>query len=109
MVPLHAEATGLAPFGTVYTWVPREQNSHADRLANEALDGKRSGVTVSGADDPSLIEAIEDPAPDAATTPAQGWGPPTDSVTTLILVRHGVTRRPRPRSSPEALAVTTRG
>ena len=24
-----------------YTWVPREQNRHADRLANEALDGKR--------------------------------------------------------------------
>ena len=35
----------LAPAGTTYTWVPREQNGHADRLANEALDGCRSGVT----------------------------------------------------------------
>ena len=41
MRPLAMEANRLAPFGTTYTWVPREQNKHADRLANEALDGKR--------------------------------------------------------------------
>ena len=46
MKPLALEANRLAPFGTTYTWVPREQNKHADRLANEALDGKRNGVTV---------------------------------------------------------------
>ena len=45
MKPLAMEANRLAPFGTTYTWVPREQNKHADRLANEALDGIRSGVT----------------------------------------------------------------
>ena len=45
MRPLAMEANRLAPFGTTYTWVPREQNKHADRLANEALDGERSGVT----------------------------------------------------------------
>ena len=41
MRPLATEASRLAPAGTTYTWVPREQNKHADRLANEALDGKR--------------------------------------------------------------------
>ena len=46
---LAAEAAALAPAGTTYTWVPREQNKPADRLANEALDGKRGGVTVAGA------------------------------------------------------------
>ena len=46
MKPLALEANRLAPFGTTYTWVPREQNKHADRLANEALDGERSGVTL---------------------------------------------------------------
>ena len=46
MQPLAMEANRLAPFGTTYTWVPREQNKHADRLANEALDGMRTGVTV---------------------------------------------------------------
>ena len=40
MKPLAVEANGLAPFGTTYTWIPREQNAHADRLANEALDGQ---------------------------------------------------------------------
>ena len=49
MRPLAMEAKRLAPFGTTYTWVPREQNKHADGLANEALDGKRSGVTAAGA------------------------------------------------------------
>ena len=43
MRPLMAEATRLAPFGTTYHWVPREQNKHADRLANEALDGTQIG------------------------------------------------------------------
>jgi len=60
MRPLAMEATRLAPFGTAYTWVPREQNAHADRLANEALDGRRSGVTVAAeAQAPdSLIEEV---------------------------------------------------
>ncbi len=48
MRPLAVEANSLAPFGTTYTWVPREQNKHADRLANEALDGTRHGVTLAG-------------------------------------------------------------
>lgn len=92
MKPLAAEATSLAPFGTRYTWVPRLQNAHADRLANEALDGKRNGVTTpTSTQDPSLIEEIEDPAPGPGPTPARGWGPPTVPPTTLVLVRHGVT------------------
>ena len=56
MRPLAMEANRLAPFGTTYTWVPREQNKHADRLANEALDGKRSGVTTPTVGDP--VEAL---------------------------------------------------
>jgi len=95
MKPLHAEATGLAPFGTTYTWIPRERNGHADRLANEALDGLRSGVTAPDAmpreQDESLIEEIQDPAPGPEATPVSGWGLPTASATTLVLVRHGVT------------------
>lgn len=86
MRPLAAEANSLAPFGTVYTWVPRERNSHADRLANEALDGKRSGVTPASTD--SLIEEVEAPP---AQAPARGWGRHTGAPTTIVLVRHGVT------------------
>jgi probable phosphoglycerate mutase len=96
MRPLAMEATRLAPPGTTYTWIPREQNAHADRLANEALDGKRSGVTPAGetpaAPEPeSLIEEIEDPDADMRAAPARGWAPPSGPPTTLVLVRHGVT------------------
>lgn len=78
MRPLAIEANRLAPPGTVYTWVPREQNAHADRLANEALDGKRAGVTVADA-----------PAPQPVAT--RGWGGAGGRPTTLVLVRHGAT------------------
>ena len=81
MKPLAREASRLAPFGTTYTWVPREQNRHADRLANEALDGTRSGVTVVGEnpDAESLIEEIENPT----ETPTRGWSAPTGEPTTV--------------------------
>jgi probable phosphoglycerate mutase len=102
MKPLALRANALAPFGTTYTWVPREQNKHADRLANEALDGVRSGVTLhTGGDDPvspepadSAVEEAQRPevqTPEARPDPDQGWGAPPGPVTTLVLVRHGAT------------------
>ena len=95
MATLAAEAAELAPPATTYTWVPREQNQHADRLANEALDGVRTGVRLPDDEPDSLIEAIEDPdteVPDAApAAPTRGWSPPGGPPTTLVLVRHGVT------------------
>ena len=96
MRPLAMVANRLAPFGTTYTWVPREQNKYADRLANEALDGKRDGVTVvagveeveppgATTDEPdSLIEEVESPE-------GRGWAAPGTAPTTLVLLRHGVT------------------
>jgi len=102
MRPLAAEAARLAPEGTTYTWVPRERNAHADRLANEALDGVRQGVTTSSdvgtpLEDPpadSVIEEVEVVEEQArsgpSTAPARGWSG-AGSATTLIVVRHGVT------------------
>ena len=92
MRPLALEASRLAPPGTTYTWVPRAQNAAADKLANEALDGTRSGVTVLGGrpevgDADSLVEEVESPA----QAPARGWSPPGGPPTTIVLVRHGVT------------------
>jgi probable phosphoglycerate mutase len=72
MVPLAARARQLAPAGTTYTWIPREQNTYADRILNEALDAE--------------------PAREPARAPARdrGWAP-AGIATTLILVRHGAT------------------
>ena len=99
---LSLEANRLAPFGTTYTWVPRELNKHADRLANEALDGNRSGVTLPLDDEDrvddgaaSLVEEVESPTRRPRTSEEvagyRGWSPPEGPVTTLVLVRHGAT------------------
>ncbi|HEY9408793.1 MAG TPA: reverse transcriptase-like protein, partial [Jiangellaceae bacterium] len=49
MKPLALEANRIFPPGQVtYTWVPRAQNSHADRLVNQALDGKPIGGGPAG-------------------------------------------------------------
>ncbi len=74
-----------------YVWVPREQNRAADRLGNEALDGKRSGITVhpsrpaSAGTGNQVGDNVESP------TRSRGWSADTEPPTTLILVRHGVT------------------
>jgi broad specificity phosphatase PhoE/ribonuclease HI len=66
-----------------FEWVPREQNKHADRLANEAMD-RAAGKPVRA---PRATPASSKPA---ATTPS--WGaPPTRKHTRLVLVRHGAT------------------
>jgi broad specificity phosphatase PhoE/ribonuclease HI len=87
------QASRLVPDGTTFTWIPRAENGYADRLVNEALDGKRlPGVSVPGS------EATQSAAPEPVLPPTrkptkaeQGWSAPTDPPTTLILVRHGVT------------------
>ncbi|MBA2948747.1 bifunctional RNase H/acid phosphatase [Streptomyces himalayensis] len=44
MKPLAAEAkTVFPPSQITFEWIPREQNKHADRLANEAMDAGRRG------------------------------------------------------------------
>ena len=81
MKPLAAEAKSLAPAGTTYTWIPRADNAHADRLANEALDGVRDGVTPAAEQAPAA----------SMQTQTRGWSGPGGTPTTVILVRHGVT------------------
>ncbi|MFI5679523.1 bifunctional RNase H/acid phosphatase [Streptomyces cellulosae] len=44
MKPLAMEASRVFPPSQVtYEWIPREQNRHADRLANEAMDAGKRG------------------------------------------------------------------
>ena len=67
---LHSQAHRIASgFEHVaFTWVPREQNSHADRLANEAMDAA---------------------AELAASSP--GWTGAQGAPTRMLLLRHGQT------------------
>jgi len=87
MKPLVEEAQALAPPGIAYRWIPRAQNKHADRLVNEALDGLRHGVTLTEQPE-SLVAEVESVR---STAPSRGWSSP-GAATTLILLRHGVTR-----------------
>ena len=82
MRPLAMQANRLAPPGTTYTWIPREQNTHADRILNEALDRAAANpVHV-----PTGSTTREEPG----EKPKRGWSP-DQPTTTLVLVRHGVT------------------
>ncbi len=73
LLELHREAGQVArQFGNVsYEWIPRERNSHADRLANEAMDG------------------AQEPAADKPAAP--GWTGARGEPTRLLLLRHGQT------------------
>lgn len=105
MRPLAIQAQSLAPFGTQWTWVPRERNGPADRLANLAMDAAARGeVYVAEApgryrNGPGDLtpEAMEPPSPGATFrqpsvhTPVLGWTGLEGTATTLIFLRHGVT------------------
>ena len=84
MRPLAAEAAQLRQaFDSVtFAWVPREQNTRADRLANQAMD--RAAGLPSTARTQTRTRSESDPG-----TPS--WSPPTGPATRLLLVRHGAT------------------
>ncbi len=115
MRTLAMEAHRLAPFGTTYTWIPREQNKHADRLVNEALDGKRNGVTVAVREQgvppteapeeaPSATESLDDEESEPSWLAWRRQVP-----TTLLLVRHGVTEHTSGRRFSGGLASSNPG
>jgi broad specificity phosphatase PhoE/ribonuclease HI len=72
LLELNREAAQLArQFGQIdYGWIPRAENSHADRLANEAMDAA---------------------AAPAAAPAAPGWSGARGEPTRLMLLRHGQT------------------
>ncbi|MFD4547184.1 bifunctional RNase H/acid phosphatase [Streptomyces sp. NPDC058466] len=78
MKPLAAEAARIFPPAQVtYEWIPREQNKHADRLANEAMDaGKRGEQWSASASTAELDARAARSARSAAPEPS---GPPGDA------------------------------
>lgn len=83
LIPLNQQARELASrFDQVrYTWIPREKNSHADRLANEAMD---AAAGISKAKPKQVRNPQEKPS-------APGWTGATGPSTRLLLLRHGQT------------------
>jgi broad specificity phosphatase PhoE len=94
MRPLARQAAELAAgFGRIsYQWIPRAQNSHADRLANEAMDAAagRPAQAAARQSRPVQGELAAEPEPVPANNNG-AWLPPDATPTRLLLVRHGVT------------------
>ncbi|MGW5470180.1 bifunctional RNase H/acid phosphatase [Streptomyces chartreusis] len=79
MKPLAFEASKVFPASQVtYEWIPREQNKHADRLANEAMDAGKRGEQWSGSGSTAELEAADARAARAAAEPEPS-GPPGDA------------------------------
>ncbi|UYP17530.1 bifunctional RNase H/acid phosphatase [Rhodococcus sp. Z13] len=102
MKPLAAEARALAGrFARVsFTWIPRAENAHADRLANEAMDAAAESAGGDAAAESADGDAAQDPvvqdsrgttAPDPGKTSSPGWTGATGTPTRLLLLRHGQT------------------
>lgn len=68
-----------------YRWVPRAENSYADRLANEAMDA--AAEAVHPAETAQTTSAAKEP--EVATPP--GWTGARGAATRLLLLRHGQT------------------
>ncbi|TXS45061.1 bifunctional RNase H/acid phosphatase [Streptomyces sp. uw30] len=79
MKPLAFEAAAVFPASQVtYEWIPREQNKHADRLANEAMDAGKRGEQWVAAESTAELEAADARAARAAVEPEPS-GPPGDA------------------------------
>ncbi|HET6697507.1 MAG TPA: bifunctional RNase H/acid phosphatase [Nocardioidaceae bacterium] len=81
--PLASAAHRLVPPDATITWIPRAQNSHADRLLNEALDAQAGASGRATRTRP----APGQPVREGAGEQVEDLGTPT----TLVLVRHGAT------------------
>ncbi|MFF3596449.1 bifunctional RNase H/acid phosphatase [Kitasatospora indigofera] len=95
MQPLAAEAKTVLPRGQVsYTWIPRERNKDADRLANEAMDAGKAGKQWEPRAPRAAVPVGAEPAaPLETAAPKAGWAAPADlgTPTTFVLLRHGET------------------
>ncbi|KOG88026.1 hypothetical protein ADK38_22125, partial [Streptomyces varsoviensis] len=94
MRPLAAEARAVFPPSRVtYEWIPREQNKHADRLANEAMDAGKAGRRWSADRSSAALGSAAEPLAPLDEDGAEPTAVPADlgSPTTFVLLRHGET------------------
>lgn len=99
MRPLAREAVSLVQQlpRVRFSWIPRAENSHADRLANEAMDAAargdvwRPGGDSGPADAADAWLAQHEPTASLAPNRLSGWDDPKAPPTTALLLRHGQT------------------
>ncbi|MEU3068348.1 bifunctional RNase H/acid phosphatase [Streptomyces sp. NPDC006906] len=87
MKPLAARAAAILPSASVtYEWIPRAQNKHADRLANEAMDAGRDGrqweasASTAALDSPTAAPAPSGSAASGSPAPAPSGSPAADAL-----------------------------
>ncbi|MER5830160.1 reverse transcriptase-like protein, partial [Streptomyces sp. NPDC002130] len=86
MKPLAAQAARVFPPGRVtYEWMPRAQNKHADRLANEAMDAGARGERWSESASTAELDTAAGGAGSAETVAPSG--PPGDAAAGAARVR----------------------
>lgn len=95
----------------IYEWIPRSENSHADALANKAMDALAEGAAVGflELEEPAAKTASEEKVGETRTSPAV-WNGATTQATRFVLLRHGQTamsaaRQYSGRSNPELTSV----
>ncbi|WP_182882804.1 bifunctional RNase H/acid phosphatase [Microbispora sp. H10949] len=77
--PLALEAAALARrLRVTWTWIPRERNTHADRLANEAMDAAARGETWRAGPATSAPRTPPTTGPDSGSAKRHAVGPGTD-------------------------------
>ncbi|MGW1291750.1 bifunctional RNase H/acid phosphatase [Streptomyces sp. NPDC002533] len=96
MKPLAARAAAILPPSSVtYEWIPRAQNKHADRLANEAMDAGRDGRQWEASASTAALDA-------PARTPLPDRGPPGDQAAGAARARAALAAA-RGTTAPEGL------
>ncbi|WP_128428065.1 bifunctional RNase H/acid phosphatase [Streptomyces cyaneus] len=97
MKPLAFEAARVLPATQVtYEWIPREQNKHADRLANEAMDAGKRGEQWSAAASVAELEAADARAARAASAVTE-----VADVAEVAEVTGSTAGEPEPSGPPE--------
>ncbi|MDW4916442.1 bifunctional RNase H/acid phosphatase [Streptomyces californicus] len=100
MKPLAARAAAILPPSSVtYEWIPRAQNKHADRLANEAMDAGRDGRTWEAS---ASTAALDTPSARTASAPPPVQGPPGDQAAGAARARAALAAA-RGGAAPEGL------
>ncbi|MGQ5637153.1 MULTISPECIES: bifunctional RNase H/acid phosphatase [unclassified Streptomyces] len=94
MKPLATQARAVFPPDRVtYEWIPREQNKHADRLANEAMDAGARGEqwSASASAAPPGEQRPDTAGEQHVSTPGWSSAPDLGAPATFVLLRHGET------------------